>query len=267
MTLLASIRKLWRYRLVTLPIIGLTLAASIYVLAFRPPTYESTETYVLFTPPPAPTESEIQQDPSILRGADNPYTRFSDLTVVAQLMATRLSSDEARRALVEQGADQNYAVAPGGGFGYSTPTLQITGTGQTAQAAVKTAGVVGSALTRELEQMQQARGVAAKYRITTESVVAAHEAKLRPSGTLRALVGVIALAAILLFFVVSILDALAGMRSAPADGHDDLDAVEWDWEPPDAGDVGLEQAQGSVGATSPGRLLDFDDDLPLEAQR
>jgi hypothetical protein len=81
--------------------------------------------------------------------------------------------------------------------------------------------VVGQALSRELEQMQASRGVASKYRITPQPVVAAHGAKLKPSGTLRALFGVFAVGAILLFFVVSILDALAAMRSADASDRGD----------------------------------------------
>lgn len=223
MSLLATIQKLWRYKLATLPIIGLVLAGAIYTVAFKAPVYESDTTYILFSPPPPPTASQIQQDPAIARGTDNPYTRFSDLSVVAQLLATRLTSDETRRALAKRGAYPNYTAVVGGGFGYSTPTLLITGTGPNAQGAVTTADVVGRELAREVEQMQEARGVAPKYRITTQPVVAAHDAKLKPSGKLRALFGVLALGAVLLFFVVSILEAVAGIRSGRgSDGDNDV---------------------------------------------
>jgi hypothetical protein len=257
-TLLAIMRKLWRYKLVTLPIIGLALFGSVYVVAFKPPVYQSSVSYILFTPPPPPTESDILKNPAVVRGADNPYTRFADLTVVAQLMATRLSSDETRASLAQRGAVPSYTAEPGGGFSYSTPTIQITGIGPTAQTAIKTADVVGSALTRELDKMQEAKGVAAKYRITTQPVVPAHGAKLMPSGTLRALFGVVAIASILLFFVVSILDAVAALRWERAD---DQGGNEWD--PPDAAVIDFELA--SAGGTSPSRIRHFDDELPLEA--
>jgi hypothetical protein len=68
--------------------------------------------------------------------------------------------------------------------------------------------------------MQQARGVAAKYRIDTQQVVAPHDAKLKASGQLRSLVAVFALGAILLFVVISVADALIAIRSERAERVD-----------------------------------------------
>jgi hypothetical protein len=62
--------------------------------------------------------------------------------------------------------------------------------------------------------MQQVHGVAPRYRIETQQVVAAREASLKASGQLRALVAVLVMGAIVLFFVVSILDALAALRQS-----------------------------------------------------
>jgi hypothetical protein len=214
LSMLAVIRKLWRYKFVTLPIIVLALAAAVYTVAFKPPLYQANVEYLLFSPPSLPEDTT---DPAILRAADNPYTRVGDMTVIAQLMSTRLSSSEARLSLAAQGADPAYLVAPGGGFGYSTPTIEITGNGPTAQSAVKTANLVGAALTRQLNQMQKARGVGARYRITVQAVVPARHATLRPSGTLRGLFGVIAGAGVVLFFVVSVLEAIAAIRRGDDD--------------------------------------------------
>jgi hypothetical protein len=61
--------------------------------------------------------------------------------------------------------------------------------------------------------MQDDRGVNKEYRITTEAVVAANDATLKASGKLRALVAVFALGTVLLFIVVSILDALSALRA------------------------------------------------------
>jgi capsular polysaccharide biosynthesis protein len=213
MSLLLIARKVWRYKLATLPILGLVLTGAFYVVAIKEPVYEASSTYILVNPPEPPTEEEIARDPRLGRiGTDNPCTRYSDQSVVVQVLASRLSSDPARRDLAKRGADPQYIVEPSAEFGFTAPIVQITGTGPSPAAAVRTANVVGLAVTRELDRMQQARGVAEKYRIDTQQVVAPHDAKLKPSGQLRSLVAVFALGAILLFVVVSVADALIAIR-------------------------------------------------------
>jgi hypothetical protein len=229
MSLLAIARKLWRYKLVTLPVLGLILIGTYYAVAVKPPVYETSSTFILVNPPAPPTPDEIARNPRIGRGTDNPYTRYSDQSVVVQLLSSRVSSAAARRELVKRGADPNYVAAPSVEFGFTAPLVQITGTGPTPAAAIKTAEVVGRALTSELDGMQQARGVAPKYRIDAQRVVAPHDATLKASGQLRSLVAVFALGGVLLFIVVSVADAVTtlrrersgrGVRSALPDGDE-----------------------------------------------
>jgi capsular polysaccharide biosynthesis protein len=213
MNLLLIARKIWRYKLVTLPVIGLVVAGAYYVLAVKDPVYEATSTYILVNPPPPPTEDEVAQDPKLGIGSDNPYTRYSDQSVVVQVLTSRLSSDVARRELEQRGADPDYEVAPSSEFGFTAPLVQITGTGPTPAAAVRTARLIGRAVTRELAGMQQARGVAEKYRIDAQQVVVPRDAKLKASGQLRSLVAVFALGLVLMFIVVSVADALSTLRA------------------------------------------------------
>ena len=79
--------------------------------------------------------------------------------------------------------------------------------------AVRTAELVGAALTAELSRLQASRGVDAEYRIETQRVVAPSHAEQRVSGKLRTLVGVFALGAILLFVVVSAAEAVTTVRA------------------------------------------------------
>jgi hypothetical protein len=227
------------------------------VVAVKKPVYEASSTYILVNPPPPPTDADIARDPALGRiGADNPYTRFSDQSVVVQLLTSRLSSDLARGALAKRGADPKYVVEPSAEFGFTAPLVQITGTGPTPAAAIRTAEVVGRAVTGELDGMQQGRGVAPKYRIDAQQVVAPRNAKLKASGTLRSLVAVFALGAILLFLVVSVADALTtlrmersgrGVRSGLADEQDfasvpgeptDIDLENWPELTPDSDEGG-----------------------------
>jgi hypothetical protein len=214
LSLLLIVRKVWKYKLLTLPIFVLVFAGAFYVVAVKAPTYEAGATYIFVNPPPPPTEEQIARHPELARvKADNPYTRFSDQSVLVEVLASRLNSEEGRRALAAQGADPNYTAAPSAEFGFSAPIIQITGTGMSAAAAVKTAKIVGLALTDELDRMQEVRGVDKEYRIKTEAVVVPRDARLKASGKLRALVAVFALGAVLLFIVISVMDALSILRA------------------------------------------------------
>jgi hypothetical protein len=224
MDLLMIARKIWRYRLVTLPVIVLTLVGGVYSYLAKESVYEASASYVLINPPDPPTDQEIARRPALGRiNADNPYTRFTDQSVVPQVLARDLGSESARQALTKAGADDRYNVEPGDEFGYSTPIVEVTGVGSSPEAAIRTAEVVGDAVTNELNRMQQARGVDPGYRIKTQLVDAPDDAELKASGQLRVLIGVLAFGAVLLFVVVSVGDALTTLRTErmkPAAGED-----------------------------------------------
>jgi hypothetical protein len=212
MTLLLVGRKVWRYKLVTLPILALMFVGAVYMVAIKKPVYTTTASYILVNPPAPPTPDQIARNPKLGSGSSNPYTRFSDQSIVVQVLAARLGSDQARQALAAEGADPAYTVAPDVSFGFTAPIVLITGTGGTPAGAVATANIVGRELTRLLDQMQGAQGVEPTYRITSQVLVGAHQATLKASGKLRGLVAVLALGGVLLFLVMSVLDAVSILR-------------------------------------------------------
>ena len=220
MSLLLILRKIWKYKLVTFPILAFVLVGSFYVVAMTAPTYQTSATYILVNPGPPPTETQIARNPALGRiNWDNPYTRFSDQAVLAQLLASRLSNEESRSSLVKQGADPGYTAAPSAEFGFSAPILEITGTGTTPAAALKTTDLVGRALTRQLDQMQEQRNVDERYRITMEAVATPGVPTLKASGKLRRLVAVLVLGVILLFVAISVLEALGALRAEWGQGR------------------------------------------------
>ncbi len=77
---------------------------------------------------------------------NNPYTRFSDQSVIVSLLSSSLSADAARQQLVNEGADPRYTVSPDLQLGYSSLVVQVEGVGSTPEAAVHTAQLVGAAL-------------------------------------------------------------------------------------------------------------------------
>jgi hypothetical protein len=232
MNLLAIARKIWRYKLLTVPVVLLVLCGAVYVVAVKEPVYEASSSYILINPPAPPTPEEVARDPSLAGiNSDNPYTRFSDQSVIVEVLASSMANESAQRALLEAGADPRYKVEPASEFGFSSPILKITAQGPTPEVAVRSAKLVGGAITRELQNMQQAEGVDSEYRIRAHKVETPEGAQLRASGQLRSLVGVLGLGAVLLFLVVSVGDAVTalrrerGGRSAPSP----LGAAEGTW--------------------------------------
>jgi hypothetical protein len=211
--LLSIARKIWRYKLLTLPVVLLTLCGAVYVVAVKEPVYEASASYILINPPAPPTAEDIARDPALGRlNADNPYTRFSDQAVIVEVLASGMANETARRSLLEAGADPRYKVEPASEFGFSSPIVKITAQGSTPASAVRSAKLVGNAVTRELQAMQRAEGVDSRYRITANKVDAPDGAQLRASSQLRSLVGVLALGSVVLFLVVSVGEALTTLR-------------------------------------------------------
>ena len=106
MDLLLIVRKIWRYRLITLPVVALTLFGVFYVVAVKAPEYKVSSSYVLINPPSPPTADDIARNPKLGRiNPNNPYTRFSDQSVIVSLLSSSLSNESARRELASAGAD------------------------------------------------------------------------------------------------------------------------------------------------------------------
>jgi hypothetical protein len=218
--LLAISRKLWRYRIVTLPVVALTLLGAFYVVAVKAPVYKVSSSYVLINPPPPPTADDLARDPKLARiNPNNPYTRFSDQSVIVSLLSNSLSSDTARQALVGEGADPRYTVAPDLQLGYSSLVVEVTGVGTTPEGAMKTAQLVGAALGRELNRVQASQGVDPHYMIRTQPVVLPDSPEQQVSSTLRPLVAVLAIGAILLLLAVSVAQALETLRTEWKNGE------------------------------------------------
>jgi hypothetical protein len=225
MDLFAIAQTIWRYRLATFPVLLLTFAACVYVVAVKAPVYVASSSYILISPPPAPTQEQIAKNPALGRvKSDNIYTRFGNAGVLVDVLTRTASDDAARDALVKAGADPRYVVGPSMQFGFGSPIIDITGVGSSAPSAIRSAQIVGRAVTRQLDQMQARQGVDPRYRITSLQIEAPDRAQLRASGQMRRLIGVLALGGLVLFVVVSILNALAERRAAglapasPTDG-------------------------------------------------
>lgn len=213
MDVLAVVRALKRHWRLTIPIVVLVAMAGMYVVFFSSSSYEATSTYVLFSPPAAPTPEEIRADPALeLVHSDNPYARM-DQPVVIDILTKRVNSDAVRNRLVAAGADRRYEVTTGGLYGMiASPTADIKSTASSPQGAIKTVKQVGAEFQQNLVRLQTAQGTDPKYMVRAEPVDPPTSATAVVSSRVRSLVAILGLGALLLFVAVSIGEAFDNMR-------------------------------------------------------
>jgi len=202
-----------RHKLLTVPVVLLTMAGMAYFLLFTKPTYNAVTDYLLVWPPSVPAPADLAAHPSLKAvSPDNIYTRFSDQSVVVDVLASKLTTSGERLALSQQGVNQKYSVTPVIKFGSPTPMVEVIGTGPTPTIAMKSRDVVGTSLLQTLEDIQQQQGVNGYYMIQALEVDQSPPT-LQVSGRLRSLIAVGALGAIGLFVEITIADAVDKRRA------------------------------------------------------
>ena len=219
MDLLAIVRTMWRFKIPALVVIFATLAGCVAVLRLVPPVYEASSSYLLLEPKSPPTEAELEKNPALKRKHyDNPYRRFSDSSVISNVVARRVNEDSTKEKLIKAGADDRYEVTPSNRFGFTSPIIDITAQGDSPGAALTTVKLVGGAVGRELRKVQAAEKVDTEYMFTAVAVETPETARQRSSGKLRALLGVLGLGGVALMVLVSSLQAWDRRRTprAPA---------------------------------------------------
>jgi len=212
MDLLSITRTLWRRRVLVVPVVALTIAGLAYVAVLTKPLYQMTIDYVFVPPPNPPTPAQIAQDPSLgMVDSINVFSRFSDQSIVADSIISRMTSSSMQQELVDAGADKRFTVSPVSLYGSPEPMVEVAGTGSTAAEAQRTGALVGAALRRSLYSMQRSLGTNPDYMFTALQV-GSSPPRLKVSGKLRSMAAVVGVGALLLFMVVSVADALEERR-------------------------------------------------------
>jgi uncharacterized protein involved in exopolysaccharide biosynthesis len=212
MDLFSIFQTVWRRRLAAIPVILLTLAGAFYVLKIKPPEYQASSSFLLVNPPAGPTAAQIALEPRLAKiNPNNSYANFGNLDLVADVVIDLVTSPSAQQTLVKAGADPRYQVALANDFD-SPPIIDITGVAASAQEAVRSADLVTTAAMADLYQMQKSQGISNFYLIKSIQLVQPSTAQKTESGKLRTLIVVLALGIILLFVVVSMMDAIEKRR-------------------------------------------------------
>jgi capsular polysaccharide biosynthesis protein len=187
----------WRQKWFALPAIAIAVAAAVFVYLEGPRSYDSTQSFALANPK-VPTEKEIDADPSLLQlNSDNPYLRSSDPNLVANVVITRLNSQETAKRLEDAGLSTDYTVnsgALGGGL-----VVSISAAGETPEEAVEAVEQLGELLTTYLHEVQTVNGADERFLFTAIMVSAPSEPTEQLSSRLRTVV-VVAIAGLALVF-------------------------------------------------------------------
>ncbi len=217
MDLISLITAFWRHKLVTIPVILLTLLGAYYELAVKPPVYQATSSFLLSNPPGPPTAGQIAAKPALGRiSPNNPYTTYGNLSIAGAVVVQLVTSPSVQARLVAAGANPKYQIAPNTQFGFTAPIIQITGVGPTPREAILTADLVTAQAVKELYLMQRNQGVNPYYMIKALQIATPQTAQLSASGKLRSLIAVLGLGAVMLFVAVSTAEAVARRRVGAA---------------------------------------------------
>lgn len=208
MDMFAIAGAFWRHKLLTLPLLFLTLLGVVYVVKIKPPTYQATSSFLLSNPPAPPTAAQIAADPKLGKiNPNNPFANYGNLSIAASVLVNYVTTPATQRALIREGANPGYQITPDTEYGFTAPILQITGTGHTPQAAIGTADLVTTKAESLLYQMQKDQGVNSQYMINPIQVTMPQQAQQSASGKLRELIAVLGLGIVMIFLAISTADA------------------------------------------------------------
>jgi hypothetical protein len=155
-------RLLARHWRVTVPAALLTLVGVGAAFKVSSPTYRATGSMVLLSPPEAPN---VDVDPQAAVG-QNPYARFNDLSVMADVVSRIMANDTTHTELVKQGVTDYEVVANRFSRG---PVIEVTGESSSSEGAVESTKAVLEEIDTVLVQLQEQDQTAdPKYFITSD---------------------------------------------------------------------------------------------------
>jgi hypothetical protein len=188
LSLLRLVVSHWR---VTAPAALLTVIGLVAAFQFSSPTYEATGSVVLLGPPEPPdvTDGPESAAPDV---GQNPFARYGDLSVVADILARVMDSDSKAAEFESEGVSDYTVVANGNGL-QRGPVVEVTGQGPSPEAATGSADLVLTEVDTVLSELQKAEGADPDYFIKTAPLDPPSTATAMYGSTLRAAIAVLAL--------------------------------------------------------------------------
>lgn len=234
---LSVLKTLWTHKWVAMPMVVLTVLACAYGMLWAPRSYESSATFALAMPS-LPTEKELENDPQVAAlNADNPYLRWNDTSLLAQVITARMGSSDVAHELKGRDLSTDFTlVAPAG---TTSGMLTVTATDTSPDGAAATVAFLAGEFTGILREVQKVNNADDRYLVEAMPISGPTPPEEVFSSRLRstAILGVVG--AILLFGAVSLAQSVSESRRR-----------------------GRPAAAGDVTANSPGGASEVDE--PVE---
>jgi hypothetical protein len=206
LSVLRLIARRWR---VTAPAALLTLLLIGAALRSSSPTYEATGSIVLLPPPEAPdVTAPAGPAPSV---GQNPFARYGDLSVMADILARIMDSDSRRAEFESQGVTGYEVVVNRFQRG---PVVDVTGQGPTAEAAIRSTEVVLDEVSAILSELQQDEDADPDYFIDSAPLEPPSTATAMYGSTVRTAIAALAVGALGTLGLAVLAEAIARRREA-----------------------------------------------------
>lgn len=196
MDVLRLLQTLWRRRWIVLPTALLVLVAIVLVYLSSPRTFRADAAVVLLNPP-APSVTPGSSTPP---GAANPFTRFTDSSVMVDIVSRRLASPAVVQIMRDKGMKGKATVGANLEF-YRGPIISVTTESPSAEAATADARIAMDEIATQLRQLQAEQGTAPEFSITTATVVSPDRASEEITSLVRRLAAVSAVGVLLVLLV------------------------------------------------------------------
>lgn len=245
---LSVLKSLWTHKWVAMPMVVLTILACAYGMLWGPRSYESSATFALAMPS-LPTERELENEPELAAlNSDNPYLRWNDTSLLAQVVIARVSSSAVVKELEDRGLSTDFTlIAPAG---TTSGMLTVTATDTSPDEAAATVAFLADEFTGILREVQKVNNADDLYLVEAMPISGPTPPEEVFSSRLRstAILGVVG--SILLFGAVSIAQSVSESRrrgrkattdgittSSPGEARDMVGPGEDPAEPADQGSV------------------------------
>jgi hypothetical protein len=211
MDVLSILRLLTRHWRVTAPAALITVLLIGVALRSSSPMYEATGSVVLLPPPEAPDVSATGGSAPAPEVGQNPFARYGDLSVVADILARVLGGESSRDEFESLGVTGYEVVVNKFQRG---PVVDVTGQGPNAEAAIRSAEIVLKEVDVVLSGLQQAEHADPDYFIRSASVERPSTATTMYGSTVRTAIAALAVGALGTLSLAVLAEAITRRREA-----------------------------------------------------
>jgi hypothetical protein len=211
MDVLSLLRLVGRHWRVTAPALLLTLIGLVAALQLSSPTYQATGSIVLLSPPEAPDVNAPPGSAPAPEVGQNPFARYGDLSIVADILARVMDSDSMRAEIEAKGISGYEVLANSESRG---PVIEVVGEEPTPDAAIRSAESVLGEVDATLIELQKAEGADPDYFISSAPLEPASTATAMYGSTVRAAIAALAVGLLCTLALAVLAEAVVQRRPA-----------------------------------------------------